>query len=161
MVLVYHLAPGFLSLLLTKERKDKSEEGRGMGEDKTRERERGWLLESADRLLHHYAWYIAAVRATVLITPDGDKFRCNRDACARVYGIYTVTITTENTWLRFVNLFPPRNAALRWLEAARGPDACTIVSKGVATRNNPDVSLLRLSISFVFFFFLLKTQFPW
>lgn len=55
MVLVYHLAPGFLSLLLTKERKDKSEEGRGMGEDKTRERERGWLLESADRLLHHYA----------------------------------------------------------------------------------------------------------
>lgn len=40
MVLVYHLAPGFLSLLLTKERKDKSEEGRGMGEDKTREREK-------------------------------------------------------------------------------------------------------------------------
>lgn len=40
MVLVYHLAPGFLSLLLTKERKDKSEEGRRMGEDKTREREK-------------------------------------------------------------------------------------------------------------------------
>ena len=39
MVLVYHLAPGFLSLLLTKERKDKSEEGRGMGRIR-RERER-------------------------------------------------------------------------------------------------------------------------
>lgn len=48
----------FLSLLLTKERKDKSEEGRGMGEDKARERERErkrLVLESADRLLHHYA----------------------------------------------------------------------------------------------------------
>lgn len=44
MVLVYHLAPGFLSLLLTKERKDKSEEGRRMGEDKTRERERKRLV---------------------------------------------------------------------------------------------------------------------
>lgn len=130
-----------------------------------RERERGWLLESADRLLHHYAWYIAAVRATVLITPDGDKFRCNRDACARVYGIYTVTITTENTWLRFVNLFPPRNAALRWLEAARGPDARTTVSKGVATRSNDDEIILT-SLFFVcpfrsyFFSSSLKHNFP-
>lgn len=72
-----------------------------------------------------------------------------------------MTITTENTWLRFVNLFPPRNAALRWSEDR------TLVHRveGVATRSNDDeiivTSLLVCDTLFLFFpfFFFFKIFF--